>query len=84
MCGIVSFGETVHKLTPRPTADIKLIRTSIDKIPVDESGRENMSLALVRTLDEFGPKALRAKRKLIIILVTDESGDDGGQVEEAI
>ncbi len=81
---IVSFGETVHKQTSKPTSDINLIRTSIDRISIDESGQENTCLALVRTLDEFGPQSVRTKRKLLIILVSDESGDDGGQVEEVI
>ena len=80
VCG---YGETIHELTPRPTADIEQIKTAIDKVPVDESGAENMCQSITAVINKYKQTALRGKRKLAVIVVTDESGDDGQYVEDA-
>ncbi|MBI2805943.1 MAG: VWA domain-containing protein, partial [Planctomycetes bacterium] len=74
-----SFGESIHAITPKPTADIAEVRAAIDKIEVDRSGTENVFSALMKVLDQYKPLANKTHRKLVIIVVTDESGDDGLQ-----
>ena len=81
---IVGFGERVHPLTPKPTSDLRQIQRAIAEIPIDESGLENMCEALKQILEKHGPQAARNGRKLVIILVSDESGDDGQKVEEVV
>ncbi|MCA9036017.1 MAG: VWA domain-containing protein [Planctomycetaceae bacterium] len=81
VCG---YGATIHKLTPRPTSDIEQIKTAIDRVPIDESGTENMCDSITKVINEYKPTALRGKRKLAVIVVTDESGDDGQYVEDAV
>lgn len=81
---ILGYGENVHALTPKPTANLNEIRAAINKISIDESGKENMCRALVQTLDKFGPTTQRAKRRLVLVLVTDESGGDGQYVEDVV
>jgi hypothetical protein len=75
LTAVYSFGENVQAITPKPTADVQEIRSAIDKIQIDESGKENMFGAINVVLDRF--KSFRSKRKLVLIVVTDESGDDG-------
>ena len=72
-----SFGESLHAITPKPTADIAEIRSAIDKIQLDKTGKENTFSAIVKVLDQYKPMANKTHRKLIVIVVTDESGDDG-------
>ena len=72
-----SFGESLHAITPKPTADIAEIRSAIGKIPLDKTGKENIFGALVKVLDQYKPLANKTRRKLVLIVVTDESGDDG-------
>ena len=72
-----SFGESLHAITPKPTADIGEIRSAIDKIQLDRSGKENIFGALLKVLDQYKPMANKTHRKLVVIVVTDESGDDG-------
>lgn len=79
---IVGYGEGFHVLLPRPTDDIDAIGRAIDKIPVDASGVENTCQAIQRVIAEFG-KVISKERRLLIVLITDESGDDGSFVEEA-
>lgn len=81
---VAGFGGDIHELTPRPTADIEQIKTAIDKVPIDESGKENMSHSIAAIINKYKPTAIRGKRKLAVIVVTDESGDDGEYIEEAV
>lgn len=72
-----SFGESLHAITPKPTADIAEIRSAIDKIQLDKTGKENTFSALLKVLEQYKPMANKTHRKLVLIVVTDESGDDG-------
>lgn len=81
---ILGYGETVHELTKAPTDDVEKIRAAIDSIPVDASGKENMCRAITEALRKFRTMSARQKRKLVIVVVSDESGDDGEYVEETI
>lgn len=79
---IASFGADMHYIQEKPTAAIETIFKAIDKIPVDESGTENTLHAIGTVIDKYSG-LISKDRKLLIVLVTDESGDDGGYVEEA-
>jgi hypothetical protein len=79
---IVGFGAELHYELEKPTADIERIGRAIDKLRVDTSGTENTLQALAAAVDHYAG-LITKDRKLLIVLVTDESGDDGGYVEEA-
>jgi hypothetical protein len=79
---IVGFGANTHFELPKPTPDIDAIGRAIDRLPIDESGIENTMQTLQRVIGEYA-RLISKDRKLLIVLVTDESGDDGAQVEEA-
>ncbi len=81
---VASYGQGIHEHTPRPTADLDMIKAAIDKVPVDESGQENMSQSIATIVNKYKQTAIRGKRKLAVIVVSDESGDDGDFVENAI
>ena len=81
---VMSFGKGVNEHTRVPTANGDEIKKAIDNIPVDETGEENMCNAIYAVVSKYHQPAVRQKRKLVMILVTDESGDDGQKVEEAI
>jgi len=81
---VASYGAEVHEWTPRPTADIEQVKAAIDKVPVDQSGQENMCQSIALVINKYKATAVRGKRKLAVIVVSDESGDDGQFVEEAV
>lgn len=84
LTSILSYGEGIHELTSKPTADIDEIRAAIGKIPIDESGKENMCLAIREALKAYRKLAIRQKRKIALVVISDESGDDGLLLEDAI
>lgn len=81
---ILSYGATVHVHTPKPTTDLKVVQEAITKIPEDKSGLENMCQTVSATIDKYAIMARKQDRRLCIVVVSDESGDDGVGVEEVI
>jgi len=84
LTAIVGFGSGYHPLTLKPTNDIKKIRDAITRISIDNSGREEMCRSVATSIDRYQRMASRAKRKLAIIVISDESGDDGQFLEKTI
>ncbi len=82
LTSINSFGATYRTLTPKPTGDVRKILQAIDKIPVDRTGKENLCSAIMSAVNQF--KGFASSRKVVFIIVSDESGDDGTLVEEAL
>jgi von Willebrand factor type A domain len=79
---IVGFGADIHYELEKPTLDIDVIGRAIDRLRVDDSGTENTLHAINEVINHYGG-LIKKDRKLLIVLVTDESGDDGAYIEEA-
>ena len=79
---IVSYGADIHYQLEKPTENIQLIGKAIDKLKIDSSGTENTLHAINEVIDHY-KSLIKSDKKLLIVLVTDESGDDGDFVEEA-
>ncbi len=81
---ICSFGADIKKLLPKPTDDIDAIKKSILAVEEDASGKETTFASISKIIDEYAATAARSDRKLAIIVVSDESGDDGDGLEDII
>lgn len=81
---VCMFGERTTKLMREPSGDPELIRNAIESITEDESGKENLFAAVTDVLNEYAGACLKTKRKLTIIVVSDESGDDGELLEQVV
>ncbi len=93
LSAVVGFGKDVHFLSPRPTDDTELLREQIDRVPVDPSGQEWPCKHLIAVAQRYAGFSRRGGRDVMIVLLTDESGQrspdgltplDGALVEEAI
>jgi len=79
---IVGFGQSIDFVLKKPTLDIDEIGRAIKKLRTDMSGAENTMQAIIQTIDAYAG-LIGKDRKMLLILVTDESGDDGADIEEA-
>jgi hypothetical protein len=79
---VVGFGSGIDFVLRKPTLDIDEIGRAIKKLKTDMSGIENTMHAISQTVDAFA-NLVGKDRKMLLILVTDESSDDGADVEEA-
>jgi von Willebrand factor type A domain len=79
---VVGFGQDIHYELERPTGDIDAIGRAIERLRVDETGTENVLHAVQDVISHYG-RLITKDRRLLIVLTTDESGDDGSYIEEA-
>ena len=79
---IVGFGQSIDFVLKKPTLDIDEIGRAIKKLRTDMSGVENTMQAITQTIDSYAG-LIGKDRKMLLVLVTDESSDDGADVEEA-
>ena len=86
---VVAFGAGYSVLC-KPTSDVSAVKASIEGIETDSSGIENVMAAVIKTAElhrsdrEIDRATREPKRNVIVIVVTDEAGDDVQEVEKAI
>ena len=81
---IVGFGQGVDYMLKSPTDNIDQIGRTIKKLRIDSTGIENTMGTVREVAERYAALVHRDKdRKVLMVLVTDESGDDGADVEEA-
>ena len=66
----------------KPRDDIDQIGRAMKRLKIDSTGIENTMQAIREVVNHYG-HVVQKDRRLLIVLVTDESGDDGTYVEEA-
>ena len=79
---IVGFGQGIDFVLEKPRDDIDQIGRAIKKLRTDTSGIEN-TMQAIREIARAYAGLIGKDRKVLMVLVTDESGDDGADVEEA-
>ena len=82
---IAAFGADIDFLTRKPTADIEAIKEAVRSIKPDESGAENIFGAVLAAAERHKRYRLqRPRRNVMIVVVTDEAGDDIANVDRAV
>ena len=72
---VTSFGEDFQVMTPEPLHDPSVIQLAIGSLTTDPSGKEYMCQAVATSISGFQEFAHRQRRRMALILVTDESGE---------
>jgi hypothetical protein len=81
---IVGFGQSIDYMLKSPTDNIDQIGRTIKKLRIDSTGIENTMTTIREVAERYAALVHKDKdRKVLMVLVTDESGDDGADVEEA-
>ena len=81
-----SFGEQIEFLTPKPTDDLQEIKDAVKNIKVDRKGIEYVFRAVGASVDRYKRYRTTANpnRNVMIVVFTDEVGDDVNQLEATI
>ncbi len=89
LTSIIGFGQDVKLYTEEPVYSIDEIKSIVDSIPVDTSGVEKAFTAVELAADRYttlrksrggnGPQ-----RNVLLVVVTDERGDDIDRLEPSI
>lgn len=82
--GLIGYGKDVHVLLEEPTNDIEALTASVKSLTLDETGAENVAAAIAKAIKVYGPVRKKLKANMMIIIVTDERGDDFGKDYEVL
>jgi hypothetical protein len=86
LTAVVAFGKNRKALTTAPTADKNEIISAINSVPLDDTGFESTFGTVAEIVRRWG-RYKDAQGNLyhaMVIVVTDEVGDDESRLEEAI
>ncbi len=72
---VTSYGEGFLVHTQRPTEDVNRIKLAIEQVPSDPSGKEVMCSAVGKSINLHREYCKKSGRRMMLILVTDESGE---------
>jgi hypothetical protein len=83
---VVAFGRDRKAMTPEPTADKDEIASAIEAVPLDTSSVETTFQTVAELVRRWGHHKDAQGRVYqgMVIVVTDEVGDDESHLEEAI
>lgn len=81
---VASFGKQTHIMTDDPVDDVTDIVKAVRKIPLDTSGDENVFSAVNTVFKKWLTYRKKMRRNMMIIVVTDERGDDYHELEPLI
>ncbi len=90
LTSIVAFGQAVHLMTQEPTDDLETIKAAVAAIEDDESGIERVFSAIHMSVDRYRhfrtrhPATNQPERNVMIVVFTDERGDDLDGTEPTI
>jgi len=87
---LYQFGKTCTELLSKPTYELKRLKKGIAGVERDESGIENVMSAVIQIASKYrgmtrvDRKTGLPERNVMIIVVTDEAGDDLQRTDEAV
>ena len=81
---VASFGQSTHLITPEPVDDVQQVIEAVRNIKADDSGKENVFAAVQTVTNKWKSYRTAMHRNVMVILVTDERGDDFPIMEDVI
>ena len=80
LSAVVAFGRGIEERTS-PTKSVKAVLRAIETTPIDTSGKESTFVSIEKCVAQYRK---RWKSQLMIVVWTDESGDDTDRLEKTI
>ena len=85
LTAVVSFGKDRKVMTSEPTSDRQVISSAIAAVPLDETGIESTFQTVGEIVKKYGRFSKdKLPYKTMVIVVTDEVGDDQEHLEATI
>ncbi len=84
LTAVVSFGEKVEFTIDPPTQDAARVIAAMTGLPEDKTGKELTFSAVQAAVEKYLPYRTEERREVIMIVVTDEAGDDAEMVDSVV
>lgn len=79
---VASYGSQTQIITPEPVDDVTEVVEAIRNITPDRTGKEHVFTAVKMVTKKWLSYRTKMRRNIMIIIVTDERGDDYAMVEQ--
>lgn len=79
LSAVVTFGEKTTFMTSEPTAEFNKVLDGIRNAPTDSSGVENIFGSVHQVMQRWAAYRTTQQRRIMLITLTDEAGDDFGE-----
>ena len=79
---VIAYGQQAREMLG-PSGDGRAVVEAIRNVPVDESGVENVFQTVSHAIKKYKTLITYEQRKTMVVIWTDESGDDYAYLEEA-
>jgi hypothetical protein len=84
LTSIVSFDDKVEFALDPPISDWQKVRAAFDAVQGTDVGKELPLTAVKQALDKYLPLRTQERREVVIVVITDEAGDDRDQVDGVV
>jgi hypothetical protein len=84
LSAVVSFGQGVEFVTDKPVADAAELQSAVRSIREDGTGEEKIFTAIREAAQKYRRYQTQQKRALMMIVVTDEIGDDLPAIDDCV
>src|SRR5688572_19662327 len=84
LTALVSFDGDVQFVLDPPASDAQRVVAAFDEVKPSSVGREMTFAAVKKVLEKYLPLRTNERRELLLVVVTDEAGDDSQVVEALI
>jgi len=79
-----AFAAETEFVLQEPTSERQAVIDAVSSIRTGAGGEEHTFGAIAETVERFGPRAAQEQRRLILVVATDETGDDDERVDELV
>ncbi|VAX36385.1 hypothetical protein MNBD_PLANCTO02-1361, partial [hydrothermal vent metagenome] len=84
LSAVVSYGKATTFITPQPVGDPTAVSKAIRMVKDDTSGKEFIFSAINLVIQRWSKYRTKEKRNIMLVVVTDERGDDYSYLEPTI
>ena len=84
LTAVCGFGSDVQFLVDPPSADPLSFGQALDRLTLDGGSQEMPFAAIEQVLEKYLPFRTRQRREVLVVLVTDEAGNDSAAVDDLI
>ncbi len=81
---VASFDQKLNILTETPTSDATAIKAAMGQAGGTETKGEKTFTAIGEVLQKYADYRMQQGRQVVLIVVTDEAGDDQNQVDKTV
>ncbi len=84
LSAVVMYDEQVEFTLDPPVADWQKARAALDNVQISPGGKELTFTAIKGAVEKYLPLRTQNRREIVIVLFTDEAGNDADQVDSVV